>query len=111
MLAGPQTVHTPRVQLPLTQSAPTKQLLPATHAGQCGPPQSMSVSPSFLMWSAHDAIRQTPEEPEQNEASPFESVHAVVFDAKLVGLQPPLPLHTALVTHGRPKPTQLYAVP
>ena len=92
-LDGPQTVHKPRVQLPLMQSAPTKQVLPAAHAGQCGPPQSMSLSPSSRMRSLHVAVRQTPEKPEQNEESPLLSTHAVLLLAKEISRQPPLPSH------------------
>src|SRR3954454_8450012 len=45
--------HTPPAQIPLTQSLPLAHFCPLAHFGQFGPPQSMSVSPSFWIPSEH----------------------------------------------------------
>src|SRR6476659_8544236 len=50
----------PSMQLPLTQSVPAMQVLPLTHLGQVGPPQSMSVSLPFLTVSVQVGGWHTP---------------------------------------------------
>jgi hypothetical protein len=48
--------HSPPVQRPLEQSVLPRHILPlAQRAAQIAPPQSLSVSSSFLMLSVHDA--------------------------------------------------------
>src|SRR5437763_1015701 len=46
------------VQCPLVQSSATRHALPASHLGQVPPPQSMSVSFPFSIWSMHWPVWQ-----------------------------------------------------
>jgi hypothetical protein len=52
---GAGATQTPAVQTPLRQSFPPLQPLPSAHLAQWGPPQSTSVSLSFLTPSLHVA--------------------------------------------------------
>jgi hypothetical protein len=51
---GYDVSHRLSLHTPLTQSVHVKQLLPAAHAGQLGPPQSVSVSSPSNIPSTHE---------------------------------------------------------